>query len=91
MDIEHALEPGIANASNAVESDVFRSTGAPGAVGVFWSEHAQTNSARMHTARAAQVGVRTDQKLQQITLSTSLTMIELPVMAGCAHSADSAI
>lgn len=32
-----------------------------------------------------------DQKLQQITLSTSLTMIELPVTAGCAHSADCAI
>jgi hypothetical protein len=32
-----------------------------------------------------------DQKLQQITLSTSLTMIELPVMAGCAHTADDAI
>src|SRR4029079_4755487 len=32
-----------------------------------------------------------DQKLQQMTLSTSLTMIELPVMAGCAHSADCAI
>ena len=38
------------------------------------------------------VGPRlSDQKLQQITLSTSLTMIELPVMAGCAHSADCAI
>ena len=33
----------------------------------------------------------TVQKLQQITLSTSLTMIELPVMAGCAHTADCAI
>ena len=32
-----------------------------------------------------------DQKLQQITLSTSLTMIELPVIAGCAHNADCAI
>ena len=32
-----------------------------------------------------------DQKLQQITLSMSLTMIELPVMAGCAQSADCAI
>ena len=34
---------------------------------------------------------RLDQKFQQITLSTSLTMIELLVMAGCAHSADCAI
>jgi hypothetical protein len=31
-----------------------------------------------------------DQKLQQITLSTSFTMIERPVMAGCAQTADSA-
>ena len=31
------------------------------------------------------------QKLQQITLSASLTMIELPVIAGCAHTADDAI
>jgi len=29
-----------------------------------------------------------DQKLQQITLSTSLTMIALLVIAGCARSAD---
>ena len=40
--------------------------------------------------RASSIQAR-DQKLQQITLSTSLTMIELPVMAGCAHSADCAI
>jgi hypothetical protein len=34
---------------------------------------------------------RDAQKLQQITLSTPLTMIERPAIAGCAHTADSAI
>jgi hypothetical protein len=41
------------------------------------------------TARC--LNTRPDQKLQQISVSASLTMIELPVMAGCAHSADGAI
>ena len=31
------------------------------------------------------------QELQQITLSASLTMIEVVVIAGCAHTAEGAI
>ena len=91
MDIEHALVPGIAQASNAAERDDFRSPSAPGAVGFLSFVHAQTDNARMDTAREVQAGLCTDQNPQQITLSTSLTMIELLVMAGCAHSADCAI
>ena len=84
MDIEHAELAGIVRASNAVERDDFRSTAAAGAVEFFWFVHAQTNNARMQTPR-------TGQNPQQLTMSTSLTMMELPVMAGCAHTADCAI
>ena len=55
MEIEQALAP-IANASNDVESDAFKSAvGAPaGAVGVV---HVQTDNARRHAARAVQACV----------------------------------
>jgi hypothetical protein len=54
-------------------------------------ERSISRSAPSRRPTALRASLRRDQKLQQITLSASLTMIELPVMAGCAHSADSAI